>query len=165
MKLIPLTQGKFAQVDDEDYDFLMQWKWQTKKDSHTYYASRYRNITRTNRVLILMHRELLGLKKGDGKFGDHKDRNGLNNQRGNIRIATKSENMRNKQGYGVSNYRGVSLNVYNNKNRVYIKWIATIKNSGKQKTLGRFNTEIEAALAYNKVAKELYGEFANLNII
>jgi len=83
MKLIPLTQGKFAQVDDEDFEYLNQWKWFALKDAQTFYAARGIYLKGN----ILMHRQLLGLTNSEVK-GEHKDRNGLNNQKENLRVAT-----------------------------------------------------------------------------
>jgi hypothetical protein len=161
MKLIPLTQGKFAQVDDADYDFLMQWKWHADKSpsGNTFYAKRNDKSSGKNKA-ICMHRLLLGLT-APKIFGEHRDQNGLNNQRDNLREATHSENMRNtksKKGSS-SKYKGVSWVAKRN------KWQSNIWLDRKQYPLGHFKLESEAALAYNKKAIELFGEFANLNII
>ena len=112
MKEIKLTQGKVALVDDEDFDFLNQWKWCAHKDGNNFYAVRvdYSN-GRANKKFLSMHRVLLGLT--DPKiFPDHKDGDGLNNQRYNLRIATPSQNVINSKTSGkdkTSIYRGVSF--------------------------------------------------------
>ena len=79
MKYIPLTQNQFAIVDDEDYEWLNQWKWQSQKGGWTYYAR-----GRVNGKMTYMHRVILGAK--DSQFTDHKDHNGLNNSIINIRL-------------------------------------------------------------------------------
>lgn len=98
MKLIPLTQGKFAQVDDEDYDYLMQWKWYTKKGRNTFYAVRS-IFTRTKEgkkssKRVYMHRDLLNIQDSN-ILVDHIDCNGLNNQSNNIRECTMKQNQAN----------------------------------------------------------------------
>jgi|SRR6188768_735071 len=156
MKEVQLTQGKVALVDDQDYDFLNQFKWYAKKDpfAKTYYAAR--NNPEVKGLLILMHRQILGLD--DPKlFCDHSDHNGLNNQKYNLRIATRSQNNANKQPTGTSKYLGVSWDKSRN------KWKAEIRKNKKGIHIGRFKNEAEAALAYNKKAVEMHGDFANLN--
>ena len=160
MKKIPLTQGKIALVDDEDYDFLMQWKWHYIKCRDPGYAARYRkNGESGTQQKILMHRFLMGTPPG--MEIDHRDNNGLNNQRYNLRRATSSQNRRNSELRvdNKSGYKGVTRTASKKKWRVYIKI------NGKQKWLGSFISKKDAAKAYNIAAKELFGEFANLNII
>ena len=106
MKTIQLTQGQFALVDDEDYDFLMQWKWQAHKDKSTYYATRVeygKNIKKG----IKMHRVIMNTPRN--METDHKDRNGLNNQKYNLRICTRGQNQTNKRNWGKSKNKGVNL--------------------------------------------------------
>lgn len=162
MKEIPLTRGQFAIVDDADFEWLNKWKWQAQKNATTYYAVRtdYSKGKR-NPVLIYMHCEILGLIKDSAIEGDHRDRNGLNNQRNNLRLATRSQNCANRAVYKKcsSKYNGVGWHKVTN------KWSAYIGKDNEQYHLGIFETEIEAAIAYNKAASELFGEFANLNKI
>lgn len=161
MKLIPLTHEKFAQVDDDDFEYLNQFKWYAKKGKKTYYAARTGSMK--NKVAgknIFMHREIIKLT--DSKiFGEHKDHNGLNNQRNNLREATCSENNKNKSSCGKYAFLGVS----EKKVGKYSYCRATIKANGKYIHLGYFKTEIEAALKYNEAAKIYHKEFANLNVI
>ena len=105
-----------------------------------------------------MHRLILGLT--DPKiFTDHKDHNGLNNQRENLRKSTNQQNQFNQLPRGgTSIYRGV----IKRKNRKGV-WISNISISGKSIFVGYFKSEKKAALAYNKKAIELHGEFAYLN--
>lgn len=153
MKEIKLTQGKVALVDDADFEHLNQWKWYAQKDRYTYYA-----VRRDGKKRMKMHRVVLGLKYEDKLLPDHIDRNGLNNQRDNLRIATRSQNCANRASVknAVSKYKGVSP--------MKKRWQVHIVKNGVQKYIGLFKSEIDAANAYNKVATELHGQFAHLNI-
>ena len=160
MKQIALSKtGKryankyFALVDDEDYDYLNQWKWCAKKDKTTYYAMRTIWINGKPNG-ILMHR--LVIKANNGMMIDHKDMNGLNNQKFNLRICTQSQNRMNGRARGKSKYLGVCY-----RDNKYI--MAVISINGKQKKLGTFKTEEEAAKRYDEFAKIYHGEYANLN--
>lgn len=163
MKEITLTQGKVALVDDSDYEYLSQWKWHTviPKTKHTFYAARktsIKNLINSKRKQVLMHREILCLT--DRKIeGEHKDHDGLNNQRNNLRVADRSQNNANRSAQinSSSKFLGVSW-IENRK-----KWAASICKNSHRINLGNFKNEIDAALAYNKKAIELHGEFANLN--
>ena len=96
MKSISVRNSEaLVMVDDSDFDVLSAWKWYL--GSHGY---AYRHDD--NRHSVLMHRWILGLKTGDERECDHKDRNKLNNQRGNLRIVSHSENMKNRWRKGHS---------------------------------------------------------------
>lgn len=164
MKKIPLTQGRFAIVDDEDYDYLMQWKWYASKNWRTFYAVRHtrRNEQRPNKV-ILMHKEILSSHKKTDT--DHIDGNGLDNRRHNLRECTVSQNGANRKKQtkqSLSQYKGVSK--YTN-GRHKKPWIVMIKHHETAIYVGVFKTESAAAVAYNQKATELFGEYANLNVI
>lgn len=173
MKLIPLSgkRGKdlFAQVDDDDYEFLNQWTWHISISSTNYAVRKAKKHELNGRKLrvISMHRTIM--KMEDNKLHcDHIDHNGLNNQKSNLRPCTFSQNMKNRKAHGRSKYLGVNFNLVKSGNRkkTYNKWIVRIMNNeGKRVHVGRYNTEEEAALAYNKAALIYHGEFANLNII
>ena len=92
MKLIPVSGGNFAAVDDEDYDYLMQRKWQISGKG---YATRYDRFKDKPRVIIFMHRAIMKAKNGD--IVDHKDGNKLNNQKSNLRFATPAQNSQNRR--------------------------------------------------------------------
>lgn len=162
MKKIPLTKGQFAIVDDEDFEFLMQWKWQSRHQRNKVYAGRTKHTGQKNgakwvRDSIIMHR--LIIRAPEGMEVDHIDGNGLNNQKSNLRLATRSENSRNTASHkdAASKYKGVSLF-----GRDQI-WVANIYANGKQNYLGRFKTEEEAAEIYNREAVKYFGRFAKLN--
>lgn len=153
MKKIPLTHGKFAIVDDEDYEWLNQYKWCAVKIRNTYYAMRAEKGEH-----IAMHREILGLVKGDGKQTDHRNHNGLDNWRCNMRVCTHSQNQHNQRKQnGTSKYKGVSWYKRDK------KWRVCIQINERRICIGYFDNEIDAAKAYDTKAKELFGEFAYCN--
>ncbi len=160
MKEIPLTKGVFALVDDEDYEYLNRHKWTVSKTDYTYYAIRYLWINK-KRYPILMHRMIMYTPTK--LVVDHVDKNGLNNQKCNLRNCTSSQNQTNKNPRGKSKYMGVYFvpYTYKNNNKIYIKAAITINK--KRIYLGRFKTEIDAAKAYDKAAIFYKNEFANLN--
>lgn len=156
MKEIKLTQQKVSLVDDEDYEFLNQWKWcAAKSKSGLFYAVR-KFRTDGNQTTILMHRVIMGVL--DKKvLVDHQDMDGLNNQRYNLRIATYSQNNANRSS------RKDSSSKYLGVDRHKGKWRVKIGKNGKCYHVGMFSNEDDAALAYNEAALKHHGEFANLN--
>ncbi len=153
-KLIPLTQGKYAFVDDKDYDELSQHKWYAYRGRNTFYAAR-----KVNGKHLLMHRKIVGALPGEDT--DHCSGDGLDNREINLRICTNQENQFNQRGHKnrTSKYKGVS---WEKRDR---KWRPTIMHNGKQIYLGLFDNEEEAAEAYNEKAAKLFGDFASLNIL
>lgn len=162
MKTIPLTQGKSALVDDCDFEYLLQWKWQFERNGNTGYAGAWDEANADGRrPRIAMHR-LIAQRSGldvTDKEVDHRDGDGLNNQRGNLRIATVSQNQANRSRArnNTSGFKGV---IWEPSRR---KWRAQICVAGKRMTLTRRNDPLEAARAYNEAALKHYGEFACLN--
>lgn len=161
MKVIVINSKKHGikkvLVDDQDYDWLNQWKWCVSQQGNRCYV--YRTIVRQERPrCIVMHRLILSVT--DPRiFVDHRDHNTLNNQRENLRLATNGQNNSNKTSRlnSSSRYLGVSRHTGTG------KWQAEIRKRKTRLYLGLFTSEEDAAIAYNKAAIELHGEFANLN--
>ena len=159
MKQIELTQGKVALVDDADYDWLNQWKWCAHKTKKGFYAVRGFRLKKNKRSLISMHRQILGLKRGDKRQGDHINHNKLDNRRNNIRICTQSQNnMNQKPGRNLTSpFKGITWS------KLYRRWIAHLTINKETKSLGYFIQEKDAARAYDEAAKKYFGDFAHLN--
>lgn len=160
MKQIQLTKGQFALVDEEDFDYLNQWKWHACKYKTTFYARRTIRLKNGKKAQIHMHRLILELTD-PSILCDHIDHNGLNNCRSNLRTANYSQSITNRNSHtdSISKYLGVTWD----KNRG--KWMVRICKDRNHFNLGRFDDEKDAAKCYNEKAIELHGEFANLNII
>ena len=163
MKEIRLTQGKVALVDDEDYEKLSQFRWYAWRDpkNDRYYAGR--NITlqqkpKLKATSIKMAREILGVTDPKTHV-DHIDGNTLNNVRSNLREATPTQNQANRTASSRINslgFRGIAFDTRSGRSK---PWRAQINLNGKRTTLGTFASAEEAARAFDKAAKELYGEF------
>lgn len=149
MKYIPLTKGHFAKVDDDWFDYLMQWKWHYNCG----YAERKARVN-GKQVHVLMHREILNAERGD--LVDHKSGDTLDNQVSNLRLSTHSTNAMNMRKHkGASRYKGVSKN----KN----SWRTQIWVDNKKALALSFYNERWAAMAYDLNAPALFGEYARLN--
>ncbi|MBL0320720.1 MAG: HNH endonuclease [Alphaproteobacteria bacterium] len=149
-KSIPLTQGKFALVDDEDFKKLNKYKWHL----NNIYAER---TTWPEHKHVYMHRYIMTAKAGQEV--DHINGNKLDNRKENLRLASHSQNCKNqaKPKNNTSGYKGVT------KNKAGNNWIAQIKTNGKHLSLGRFENIQDAARAYDNAARKYFGEFAKLN--
>jgi hypothetical protein len=152
MKEIPLSKGKVALVDDEDYEELSQWKW--SYNGRVAMRGAFPDGRRKN---IIMHRQIMNAP--DGMEVDHIDHDPLNNSRSNLRICTRAENSRNRspQRNGSSRFLGVSWD------RQRQRWSAHIMMHGKLRRIGSFPIEEEAARAYDREAIVHHGPFANPN--
>ena len=154
---IPLTQGKFAIVDPEDYGRLAKFKWHVCKSGHTFYARRKVAPKKNRKTIICMHREII--KAPAGFVVDHINHNGLDNRKANLRPATWAQNIRHSKktrNKFRSNYKGLF-------HRGDGMWRVLITVDGRRIYLGCFKDEIDAAKAYDTAAKKYFGEFANLN--
>jgi hypothetical protein len=155
MHEIVLASGHKALVDDADFELVNKHKWHLKKGPYTFYAQcRLKNSD----VFLRMHRFILGVINPKVLI-DHKDLNGLNNQRDNLRVCTSSQNLQNapRKSNNTSGFKGVSWN------KEKKRWVAKTKFNGKYVFIGRFRKKEDAARAYDKKALELFGEFARTN--
>lgn len=159
MKRIPLTQGKFVIVDDRDYKWLSQYNWYIASKSKPFrpYAVRQVQI-KGKRIQIYMHRLILNAQSK--QWVDHINHDGLDNRRANLRICTPLQSNRNKRPFknkSTSIYKGVDWRKQTK------RWRARIKGARKVRYLGDFNSERDAAIAYDNAARELFGDFAWFN--
>ena len=151
IRYITLPQGKFAIVDTANYEWLNQHKWTASRAGDTWYARRQSKGT-----TIFMHRQIM--QPPPGMVVDHIDHNGLHNRLLNLRLCTRRQNNYNSRTTtGSSPYKGVSYD------KAARKYRATINHRGQHHHLGLFETEIEAARAYDRKASQLFGDFAYLN--
>ena len=172
MKTIKLSKNQITLVDDEDFEYLNQWKWMAKyrnsRNKHLgFYACRQvKSLKEGSRQRVQwMHKLILGIDNLPVK-GDHINGEGLDNRRINLRAATNVENQRNTRttkSPTSSKYKGVMYAANSRKNpwRAYIH--TTVNEVKINYHLGVFRSQEDAAKAYDKKAKELFGEFANLN--
>lgn len=155
MKEILLKNGMSSLVDDDDYEKLNKSKWMCRRAGNTFYAIRSdwsNGSVKSER----MHRTIISAKLGE--HVDHKDGNGLNNQKGNLRICTRSQNMHNMRPHrdNGTGYKGVCRHKSG-------LWGARICINRKIISLKYYKTPRDAAIAYNEAAKKYCGEFALLN--
>jgi hypothetical protein len=161
MKLVPLTQGFFAKVDDEDFELASKYKWRLHRNrSGNLYAIAHGPRNHYKRDEFKLHRLIMGVT--DPKIQiDHKDNDGLNCQKDNLRICTNRENSRNKFYIrSKSGFKGV-----HSRGRVVISkpYAACIVVNKKNIYLGFFKDPVEAAKCYDRKALEIFGDFANTN--
>jgi hypothetical protein len=145
-----------ALVDDEDAEWLGQWKWCSRRDDvGRYYAVRSMSAG-GRRSVISMHRQIL--QPSAGMRTDHRNGDTLDNRRSNLREATNEQNAQNRKTPKTnrSGAKGVSLDGFKNGAPRYA---ASISANGKKHWLGRFDTIEEAQAAYLAAAAELHGEF------
>lgn len=152
LKEISLTQGKIALVDDVDFDCVNKHRWAARKSRHLYYAQ-----SKIDGKNVSLHAFLLNPPSNVDI--DHIDGNGLNNQRSNLRICSHMENMANQKRHSDSKspFKGIWRAAHCD------RWAAQLVFNGKKVYLGVYKNPADAALAYDKKAKELFGPFARLN--
>lgn len=141
-------------IDRKDYHLISDYRWSLIKRERTFYAT-----ARINGVPVLMHRLILDATESNLDV-DHRDGNGLNNTRANLRLATRSQNASNRR---LSNKHGVYKGA--NWNKVIKRWVVKVCKDRKVHYGGCFINEHDAAIAYNELAKKLHGEFALVNDI
>jgi hypothetical protein len=156
--IIHLTHGKTTEIDDSDAALLPETKWQAVERKGLWYA-----VTRWKRAdgkwtMIYLHVLILG--KRPGSFIDHRNGNGLDNRRENLRHVTHCQNLANSPSRpdSSSRYKGVTFDKKTG------RWQAQIAVENKRRWLGRYDTELEAAMAYDLAAREFQGEYARPNI-
>ena len=146
---IPLSKGKWAIVDEEDYTTLNKHNWHITASGYA--------VRRIQGQNYGMHRQILGLKKGE--YCDHVNGDKLDNRKENLRKATPSQNMMNRKvgKNSKSGYKGVIWRPTRS------KWQAYIRLNKKNTYLGLYKDKKEAARAYNQAASDIYGQYARLN--
>lgn len=149
---IQLNQGKVALVDEADYALVSGITWTANNQAHLWYAT-------NNDLRLKMHRVIMAAPAN--MHVDHINGDGLDNRRQNLRLATRYQNAANRRKFADGNrkyrsrYKGVRPDHH--------KFGALVSTRGKRIYIGSFKTEIEAAQAYDRKARELFGEFASLN--
>ncbi len=158
--LSPEKLEKFSIVDNKDYEYLSQWKWQYHADKQGGgYAKRNKHLGKdadgnNKRRKVAMHQEIMPCNAGMNI--DHINGDKLDNRRKNLRICTPQQNQFNSKRRS-GRFKGVFFESDRK------KWKAAIGHNGKVINLGRYDTAIEAAIAYNKAAKKYFGKYASLN--
>jgi hypothetical protein len=161
MKEIPLSKGKVAVVDDEDFEKVNQFKWCAyKPNTSVWYGMRNEVVGYKKYKAHLLHRVIMDAPAD--KVVDHINGDGLDNRRANLRLCTRAENNRNVKlrRDTSSKWKGVYFHTDPRRTR---PWQAYITVNGKRKSLGYFKTECDAGMAYNVAAFELHGAFARFN--
>jgi hypothetical protein len=165
-RLIPLTQGYNAIVDTADYERVVDdgpWSADVQRcrdgSIRCVYARHHVYDVNGKQTTESLHRFILNRQPGDGVLVDHRDGDGLNNRRSNLRLATPADNARNhkKSANNTSGFVGVS---WHEPSR---KWVAQVCVDGNNLWLGLYSTAKDAAVARDAAAKHLYGGFARSN--
>jgi AP2 domain len=155
VKQIPLSRGMVALVDDADYERVIDaGPWTAKPHCRTIYAQRHFRLADGRRTVRKLHTFLTGWP-----LVDHRNGNGLDNQRSNLRPATPAQSVANRRvsKNSTSGFKGIALDKRRN------RWQARIRFSGGSRGLGYHDTAEAAARAYDAAARELFGEFARPN--
>lgn len=156
---IPLSQGKFALIDEADADLVAGRRWRIHKSGGTSARPYVASGSVCNGTFVMLHRLIVGAT--DGELVDHRNGDGLDNRRANLRTCTHTQNMQNRKVH--SNNRSGFKGVYLHKHKGPNCWYAQLKVNGKRVHVGAFLTAEEAARAYDEAAIKHHGEFARLN--
>jgi len=156
---IPLTKGKFAIVDPEDYQRLRKYKWYARKSPHTFYAVRsITNGKKRPRKNMYMHHLVIDIP--EGLYADHINHNGLDNRKANLRLATRTQNIWHRRKFkSPSRSKFIGVDWASDMKC----WRARIRVNGKRIYIGSFKNESDAAKAYDRAAIKYHGQFAVLN--
>jgi|SRR5579859_1097030 len=151
---VALTNGGFAVVDDEDYSRVSKWRWHSHREGKNIYAVRQVSLGAGKTSTIRLHRFILSAPAR--VLVDHRNGNGLDCRRSNLRLASQAQNLSNRgpNSNNSSGYKGVSFN------KQIGKWTAKIGVNYKTINLGVFETAQDAANAYAVAAHKLHGEFS-----
>ena len=163
MAFLPLSGDHVAIVDDEDLEYLKQWKWFISRSSQKLTAVRKQRLSAGIWYVRRLHHEVLGLKVPlpKGKVVDHINHDTLDCRKGNLRVCSIAENVCNRRPWRknmTSKYKGIN---WHKKNK---RWGAAIQFHGVKQWLGSFESEYDAVQTYNAAAIELHGPFACINL-
>lgn len=154
---IRTSSGKYALVDNEDYDWLSQYSWNSYQDGKNLKTWRAVTTKRSGGIQKTLYMSRMIMKPPKGKVVDHINHNGLDNRKSNLRVCTQTVNCINRRPTKCK-YLGVSFKKSKN------KWVAQIAGfNGGSRHIGVFNTQREAALAFNKEAIRVRGKDAYVN--
>lgn len=151
---VPLTRGRFALIDRSDYERIGRYPWHAYPDKATWYARRgFWESHGDHHQLVRMHQEVLEVFD---RPIDHKNRNGLDNRRRNIRVVTRGQNRQNSRAYSSTGFKGVYRTPYGH-------FVSQLRVGGQLHHFGTFQTAIEAARRYDEGALLLFGADAGRN--
>ncbi|MBW3569683.1 MAG: HNH endonuclease [Gemmatimonadetes bacterium] len=157
MKKVPLSTGGFAIVDADDFERVNRHHWYRLASGRGhFYAVRMARKPGGGKTMIRMHREVL--RAAPGSLVDHRNHDGLDNRKENLRVCSHVENGQNRKPDKVgsaSAYKGVQVSRG--------RWRARIVVDGRQVSLGSFETQEAAARAYDAAALQYFGEYAYTN--
>jgi hypothetical protein len=154
---IYLGEGEWTMVDSADYYKFGHFKWYVCGSGTSYYAVRSAKTGKRKTKIIRLHREIM--EAPANRLVDHKNNDGLDNRRENLRLATHSENCCNRQKKSNTTSRFIGVSFIKAKKR----WRVATKYHGKTIFIGYYDDEVEAARAYDRAALKYHGEFARLN--